>query len=125
MTAGAATLDELVFKYAIYLPVTAVRRQHVLRYLHELQDSERFTPEGLRRLQLQRLQALVSRAARDVPHYRETLAHTGAGLRELEDLQQLPTVSKQALRGRRDRFQSPLVPWEVLSRRLGGRPESR
>ncbi len=53
--------------------------------------------DELERLQLERLQALVSRLARDVPFYRESLENIDPP-RSLEDLASLPFTTKQTLR---------------------------
>ncbi|GFM36156.1 phenylacetate-coenzyme A ligase [Desulfovibrio psychrotolerans] len=65
------------------------------------QDKECMPREALEQLQLERLQATLSRVARSVPLYRRRFAEHGVDpddFRSLEDLQRLPFTSKQDIR---------------------------
>jgi phenylacetate-CoA ligase len=112
-------LDELFFKYGVYLPVTAVRGQRVRSYLQQLEASERTSVEDRRVRQLQRLQALVTVARQAVPHYRDTLPNN-VSLESIDDLQKLPCVDKAALKAAPDRFRSNPLPSRVVAKTTGG-----
>lgn len=65
------------------------------------QDKECMPREALEQLQLERLQATLSRVARSVPLYRRRFAEHGVDpddFRSLEDLQRLPFTTKQDIR---------------------------
>jgi len=65
------------------------------------QEKECMPREALEQLQLERLQATLSRVARSVPLYRRRFAEHGVDpddFRSLEDLQRLPFTTKQDIR---------------------------
>ncbi len=79
-------------------------------------EVETLTPEKLRDLQLQRLQATVARASQS-PFYRERLREAGLqpqDIRSLEDVRRLPFTTKDDLRARGPDFLT--VPTERLVR---------
>jgi phenylacetate-CoA ligase len=64
-------------------------------------DLETMPRDGLRALQLERLQALVERVAATSPHYQKAFAESGVqpgDIQSLDDLSQLPFTTKQDLR---------------------------
>ncbi len=64
-------------------------------------ENETMPREGLRALQLQRLQAIVERVYHLVPFYRRSLDEAGVkpeDIRTLDDLQRLPFTTKQDIR---------------------------
>jgi phenylacetate-CoA ligase len=74
-----------------------------------LELSQWWSPERLRELQLARLRALLDHAGRHVPHYHETFSRIGfdpAGVASVEDLRQLPLLTKRDIRADPDRFKS-------------------
>ncbi len=62
---------------------------------------EKLSRDALRHVQLERLQATLNRSVRNVAFYRQALAHPGAGVedvRDLEDLARLPFTTREDLR---------------------------
>jgi phenylacetate-CoA ligase len=93
--------------------MTASRREIPVYWNPEV---ETLSPEKLRTLQLERLQATVARALQ-APFYRERLTAAGLGpenLRSLEDVRRLPFTTKDDLRARGPDFLT--VPRERLVR---------
>jgi phenylacetate-CoA ligase len=63
------------------------------------EEQETLDRDGLERIQLERLQALVARLKRDVPHYRDSLSSvTPSELASIRDLERLPFTTKDTLR---------------------------
>jgi phenylacetate-CoA ligase len=113
-------IDELFFKYAVYLPVTALRGQRVRTYLRQLEGTERLPAEQLRSLQLQRLRDLVAIAKATVPHYAEALASTPDRALTMDDVRQLPFVDKPLLKANRDSFRARNPPARSVFKTSGG-----
>ncbi len=75
------------------------------RILAELLESERWSPERLRQLQLERLQSMVRSAYAHIPYWRElmkTQGFTPEAIRCLDDLRRFPQLEKNTLRERRE-----------------------
>jgi phenylacetate-CoA ligase len=95
------SLDRLLFKYGVYLPVTWARGEHFTRYLHAFEKSQWADPAVVRQLQEEKLNALVEWACTRVPLYRERIDRSRLPKRlTLDDLPALPTLSKADLRDR-------------------------
>jgi phenylacetate-CoA ligase len=76
-----------------------------LRILSELLKSERWSPERLRQLRLERLQTMVRSAYEHTPYWRELMDGHGirpGEIRSLDDLRRFPLLEKNTLRGRRE-----------------------
>jgi len=114
-----ADLDEKIFKYGVYLPVTLIRREPVFRYLRQLEQSERLDTRGLRFLQLSRLQKLLSVARATVPNYRDSLSSVPE-ISGLNDIRFLPFVQKEDLRAHPDRFRAERPARGTVSKTTGG-----
>ena len=74
-----------------------------------LEESQWWPAGRLEELQLSRLRRLLQRAEQEVPYYREVFAKQGfsAGqLRDLEELQQLPFLTKSLIRAHSDDLRS-------------------
>lgn len=72
-----------------------------VNYYHALRRSQWLSPEDVRALQEERLQALIKYAHRHVAYYREAFDRLGidpTSIRRIEDLQQLPILTKDDLR---------------------------
>jgi phenylacetate-CoA ligase len=72
-----------------------------VRYYHQLRRTEWLSSAQLRELQATRLRALIGHAYRHVPYYREMLDRLGidpAEIRQVEDLQRLPVLTKDVVR---------------------------
>lgn len=70
-------------------------------HLRELEQSQWWTPQALRTLQAAKLRRLVQHAYQHVPLYRQLWDDAGispASITTMEDLRQLPIVTKQQLR---------------------------
>jgi phenylacetate-CoA ligase len=114
-----ASWDERLFKYGVFLPVTALRGQPVWRHLERLEQTQHLPMTALRDLQLERLGALFDRARATVPHYRDGFAGLTAP-RGLEDIRQLPITEKLHLRERPDRFRADRIPARCTPKTTGG-----
>lgn len=75
------------------------------RILTELLASERWSPERLRQLRLERLQTMVRGAYEHTPYWRELMDARGIRpeeIRTLDDLRRFPLLEKNTLRQRRE-----------------------
>lgn len=75
------------------------------RILAELLTSERWSPERLRQLRLERVQAMVRSAYEHTPYWREVMDAHGIRpeeIRSLDDLRRFPLLEKNTLRQRRE-----------------------
>lgn len=71
------------------------------RYLEELRRTQWLTPQALEQLQLRRLRRLLQHACEHVGYYRELFQTSGLDpddIRTLDDLRQVPPLTKQAVR---------------------------
>jgi phenylacetate-CoA ligase len=118
--AGGAHFDETVFKHLVYVPVVALRRQPVLRYLRALEHTQRVSVSELRELQVGRLRALVNGACATVPHYRRTISSPAPPIRDIGDLRNLPFVEKRELREHLDLFRAVPLPGRCVAKTTGG-----
>jgi len=74
-----------------------------------LERSQWWVPERLKGLQLERLQALLSHVNEHVPYYRALFERTGfdpRSVRELSDLERVPTLSKADIRANANALKS-------------------
>src|SRR5690606_30722247 len=72
-----------------------------IRYYYQLRTTEWLAPADVRRLQEERLRALIKHAYRHVPYYRELFDRHGIdpeSIRTLEDLQRIPVLTKDDIR---------------------------
>ena len=77
--------------------------------LRRLRDSERFDAAALEHLQLSALSAVVARARREVPFYRERLP-AAIEIQSLADLRKLPLLTKDEVKAAGLRLSSEAVP---------------
>lgn len=96
------------------LPIVARRLFHLqelalgrpsFRILAELLASERWSPERLRQLRLERLQAMVRSAYEHTPYWRGVMDARGirpCDIHSLDDLRRFPLLEKNTLRQRRE-----------------------
>jgi phenylacetate-CoA ligase len=76
-----------------------------LRYLKEYEQSQYFSLERLRELQLGRLRALLAHAQKNCPFYAERFRRAGMAIgdiKSLEDLRNLPVLEKGDIQNHRD-----------------------
>jgi phenylacetate-CoA ligase len=84
----------------LFVPLSLWHRGELaqLRYLREFERTQFLPGEEIRRLQWQRLRALLAHAYEQCPFYRERFERAGlvpGGLRALEDLRALPPLEKR------------------------------
>ena len=97
------------------------------RLLTELEANERLPLEVLQARQNELLRAHVCRAGRNVPYYRDLFARLGLSpedIQTVEDLQRLPILEKEDVRGQEERFVDPTVRWTFKATTSGttGKP---
>ena len=88
------------------------RAAPLLALLFQLERSQWWSPEALRRRQLMQVQALLRHARQHVPHYRRTLERGAAppGPLSWEDWQELPILTRAELQAAGTTLDSPAVP---------------
>lgn len=100
------------------------RGGHFVRCLRELERQQWLPPEQIQNLQFRKLQRLLDHCARNVPYYQRLFrAHDfdPARVRSLEDLAQLPPLTKVDLQAhKRDLMAVNMPPQEFLPNRSGG-----
>lgn len=97
--------------------IERLRRSRSLALYHEIADAPRLSPEAARNLQLQRLQALLAHAERNVPYYAEIfrdLGITSRDIRSLDDFARLPMLTKDIVRERAADLVRTDVPRDTL-----------
>lgn len=70
-------------------------------YVRHLLETQHFSEEGMRRLQMRELTGILRHAFTHVPYYRELSRSTGISaddIREVSDLHELPIVDKERIR---------------------------
>lgn len=97
-------IDQLIFKFFIYIPVTYLRGQNVTGNLRQLLRSERLPPVELRSLREKQLSKLVRDVRRGVPAYATRLQALADGPLTVKDLQSVPTLDKQTLKQSYEHF---------------------
>ena len=87
-----------------------LKRHSSVRVRRQLEQTQYWTPEQLRQLQLERLRRLLLRAGSQVPYYRELFATLGfepqRDLRSLADLARLPFSDKAVMRSQSVRLRA-------------------
>lgn len=86
-----------------------LKRHTSSRVLRALEQSQWWTPDRLRSLQLERLRALLDHSMRHVPYYRELFAEIGfdpARMADLSELRHLPFLTKPLIRSNLERLKS-------------------
>lgn len=92
-------INQLLFKFFIYSPVTWVRGQPVQNYLRKLLQSQFLNPSDLALLQMKKFQRIVTYAKQFVPFYDKTLANIcNTEIETFADLQRLPFITKTDLK---------------------------
>jgi phenylacetate-CoA ligase len=82
-----------------------LKRHDTLSVRRSLEETQWWTPERLRVLQLERLNAFVRVVHERVPYYRDLMRDRGFGpedIRTLEDLRRFPMLTKDAIRAAMD-----------------------
>lgn len=95
-------LNQIFFKYGLYYPVVFVRGEWVPQYLKKLRTSQFLNSKELKALQLNKLNALLSYAKKNVPYYRDSLSTSQ--LEYLQELSKIPLIDKEILRNKQQRL---------------------
>jgi len=94
----------------LLFPLHERLKGHTSVALRKSMEVSQWWPAGqLEDLQLQRLQRLLQRAQQDVPYYRDVFAEqafSASELRGLDELQQLPFLTKPLIRAHSDKLRS-------------------
>jgi len=94
----------------LVFPLQERLKQHTTVSVHrELEQSQWWSSEQIRALQLRRLRALLVQAQDHVPYYRALFARTGfklESIQTLEDLAQLPCLSKADIRAHTEQLKA-------------------
>lgn len=91
--------NQKLYKYCMYFPVVLTRGQAVPFYLRRLLKSQYMNKIELEMLQLSKLRLILAYAKENVPFYRKALAgRSGSLLEGLEELQNLPFLTKADLK---------------------------
>jgi phenylacetate-CoA ligase len=102
---------------------TKFKGRQTFKYLDELEASQWWSTERIRQLQLDRLRDLLTYCAQNSLHYAERWRRLGFDPRSvasLEDLQQLPVLTRQDVREDRDRIFSRRKDQRVVHKSTGG-----
>lgn len=92
-------INQILFKFFIYLPVVWIRGQPVPSYLRKLLQSQSLNPSALASLQLQKLQSIVAYAKKFVPFYGKVLENTpDSEIEKILDIWKLPFTTKTDLK---------------------------
>jgi phenylacetate-CoA ligase len=87
-----------------------VKSHRSVRVRRALEASQWWDDDAMGALRLQRLNALLQTAGREVPYYRDVFRHAGfdaAKLKSLDDLQQLPLLDKATIRTNLEALKRP------------------
>ncbi len=85
------------------------KRRPIQKYLKEYNKNLRLSAEEVAEIRLAKLQALVAHAYENVPYYRKTWDPLGikpSDIKELSDIEKLPTLNKQDIRDNFDDFKA-------------------
>lgn len=90
-----SSLNKFFFKYLVYYPVLIIRREWIFGHLSSLKKSQYYSKLELERIQLEKLNRLLSHARETVPYYKNLPA---GELESLTDLESIPFLEKEDLR---------------------------
>ena len=114
-----------LYQDVFFRALDLARGRRTIRSLHFLRRSQRWPLERLRRWQLERLNALLGQARLASPLFAERLAQVRLPLRSLEQIEQIPPLTKEQIRTERERIRTNNLPRRryVLSRTGGSTGE--
>ena len=107
----------------VFRAAERLRGSRSLSLLRQIQPNLRLSPEQSRAQQMEKLSRLLEHAERRVPYYRETfraLGITSRDIRSVEDLAQLPVLTKDIVRERGRELVREDVSLESLSEHHSG-----
>lgn len=118
------SVEPIIIRTIVLPTQELLRGGHFRLYLDELERQQWLPLEQIREVQLRKLRRLADHCARNVPYYQRLFRRHGfdpAGVRSLEDLAQLPPLTKADLQAhRRDLMATNMPPSEFLPNRSGG-----
>ena len=94
---------------ALYRGYAATRTRELLRRLAEIEKTQWLSRDAIEALQAARLRAMLVRAAREVPYYRDLFGQTGfdpGAIRSSADLRALPILEKETISQAFDRLRA-------------------
>jgi phenylacetate-CoA ligase len=96
----------------------------LIKYYHQLQETQWWPPEQLRELQNAKLRALMTHAYHNVPYYRRVLEERGLtdqDVRTVDDLPRLPILTKDDIRQNfADMLAKDFKKWKPILNYTGG-----
>ena len=98
-------MNKAIIRDVVYPAYRALRRDRVLEHLAGMRRLQRAAPEDIRRMQWDKLRALLEHASRHVPYYRKIFADLGATPREIatpEHFSRFPVLRKADIRANTD-----------------------
>jgi phenylacetate-CoA ligase len=114
-------LNQLFFKYCVYLPVVRLRGERVPYYLDQLTASQWASPREIRHLQDEKVKKLLLSARSEVPHYQQSLKNRVVPPSfSLEDLRSLPFITKSDLQASQVNFLHPGRRGRMAKKTTGG-----
>jgi phenylacetate-CoA ligase len=106
-----------IVKHVIF-PLNAWRQgSRTLRHLRDLEESQYLPADRIAELQMERLRALLTHAARYCPFYAERIAACGldpSRVRSPEDLRRMPLLSKSDIQHHAERMKATCYPADSL-----------
>jgi phenylacetate-CoA ligase len=109
-TASPPGLYTRLIASAVFPLQERLKQHDTVQVRRSMELSQWWPAERIAELQLQRLRALLTRAGREVPYYRDLFHRLGfdpAGLRRLEDLAALPFLDKATIRAHTEALKRP------------------
>ena len=110
-------LNSWVFRYLVYYPVIILRGEWLVGHLNDLRKSQYQPPDGIRDLQLARLNKLLAHAKRTVPFYSDL---PELSLKRIDDISELPFLEKDQLRREARRLCSAEKGYMTREKTTGG-----
>jgi len=109
----------------IFFPLlTVYEKNNVRTHLKRLEESQYFTPERIREIQLNRLMRLLQHAHANCPFYRKRFDEAGLDpnrVRSLEDVRVLPVLTKRDIQDNLHSLRAANMPeQDMLSDKTGG-----
>jgi phenylacetate-CoA ligase len=112
-----------IAKYLIYYPIQFLRGERVKEYLPQVSPIERFTPDKIEAIQLEKLKKIVAYAYQNVPYYSELFNAKGIrpeDIRCYSDLERIPVLTKRTILDNEERLLNPSFTGKMRIRKTGG-----
>lgn len=102
---------------------TIVKRRRIYPFLRELEETQWWSHERLKELQLRRLRDMLAHCESHSPYYRTLWRSLGLDARQLQtldDFHRWPITRRQVMHDQRDRIQSNTADSRVVTKATGG-----